>query len=236
MRAVVGGLLAVVVVLAGATPAQAHPFGDPQTVVIGAAGAVVTVEWRVGGQDDLTLLGIELGVLPEDRVLLDGAIMFEDGDTAAVSSSPELRDYLLDRITVESEGDRCSGEVIQVGDLAEESASLEFTCSGPVGSASVAVRMLTDLHAAYRTLATGPDGQRAVYETSADTHDWSLGIATASAPAPSADEPATVEQDVGRSAALQLGVVGGAVLLLVVVGALALRRLSRSSHHSPHTT
>ncbi len=234
MRALVTGVVAAVLVVIGGTPAQAHPFGDPQTVMISAADEVVSVEWSVGGLDDLTLLGIELGVLPEDRVLLDGAIMFEDGDTAAVSASLELRDYLLDRITVESEGDPCSGEVVQVGDLAEESASLEFTCSGPVGTASVAVRMLTDLHPAYRTLATGPDGQRAVYESAADSHDWSLGAAQVAAPASSSDEPATAQQNVGRSAALQLGVVGGAVLLLGVVGALALRR--RSRRHSPHTT
>lgn len=62
----------------GAPVAVAHPFGDPQTVVVGVDGAdaaVVRVRWKVGGLDDLTLLGVSLGVLPQERVLLDGAVI-----------------------------------------------------------------------------------------------------------------------------------------------------------------
>lgn len=234
-RALVVLLMVAGVLAIGGSPAQAHPFGDPQTVAVEAAGEVVTVEWRVGGLDDLTLLGIELGVLPPDRVMLDGAIMFEDGDTAAVSESEELRTYLLDRIDVVSDGAACAGDVIEVGDLAEDSARLEFTCAGPVRTASVTARMLTDLHPAYRTLATGPDGQRAVYETGADTHDFVVGDGTVTETgATSAAASTTAQQDVGRSAAAQLGAVGGAVLLIVVGGALVLRR--RSRHRQSQTS
>jgi hypothetical protein len=173
---------------------------------------VVSVEWRVGGLDDLTLLGIELGVLPEDRLMLDGAISFEDGDPEAVAASEEFRDYLLDRIQVASGDADCAGEVTEVDDLTDGAAHLEFTCPDPVSTATVTVQTLTDLHPAYRTLASGPAGQRAVYESQADTHDWSLG----------SGDPAATEE--ARSAAVQLSGVAGVVLLTLAAVAVLRRR------------
>jgi hypothetical protein len=210
--------------------ANAHPFGDPQTATIAADGEVVSVVWRVGAADDLTLLGVELGVLPEDRVMLDGAIDLVDGDAEAVAGSQELRAYLVDRIEVSAGGDGCAGSVVEVGDLVDDGARVEYTCPRAVDTARVTVRTLTDLHPAYRTLAKGPDGQRAVYESAADTHDWALRSGTGGAAGKDATK---APDDLGRSAALQLGAVLGVVFLILVAGALVLRRRSSSPSPSP---
>ena len=216
-------LPAFAVVLGSGGAAHAHPFGDPQTATITAEADGVAVVWRVGGIDDLTLLGVELGVLPEDRVMLDGAIDFVDGDTEAVADSDEFRDYLLERIEVTAAGSACTGTVTEVGDLEEDGARLEYTCPQPVAAASVTVRTLTDLHPAYRTLATGPDGQRAVYESAVDTHEWALGSRNGETSA-AVPRTTTTQDELGRSAAVQLGVVVGVVLLILAGGAVVLRR------------
>jgi hypothetical protein len=232
--------LAWAIVLGGGGAASAHPFGDPQTATIDADAEVVSVVWRVGGIDDLTLLGVELGVLPDDRVMLDGAINLVDGDARAVADSEQFRDYLVDRIDVSAGGDACTGTVVEVGDLTDDGARLEYTCPQPVDTASMTLRTLTDLHPAYRTLATGPDGQRAVYESTFDTHEWALRSSTGAGAGNSEDADATsqtttTQSDLGRSAVLQLGGVLGAVLLILVAGALVLRRRSHSTPptHTP---
>lgn len=198
-----------------------HPFGDPQSVEIAADAtdpAVVHVTWKVGAADDLTLLGIHLGVLPEDRVMLDGAIEYDDGDAALVQQSPEVAAYLLDNVAVGTDGRECPGRVDATGDLIADGADLVFTCAGPAASATVTVSTLTDLHPAYRTLATGPDGQHHVYGSDAASHDWSLGTTGSTG--------ATREQSLGTgaSAGLQIGGVLGAALLVAVVGTLVARR------------
>ncbi len=203
---------AATAVFAAPAPARAHPFGDPQTVAIALDQDhpdVVRVRWKVGGPDDLTLLGVALGVLPRDRVMLDGAVFFQDSDAAAIGPSGTFAAYLLKQITVTSGGRSCAGSVQPPSDLARSGVSIDYTCARPVGTATVAVRMLTDLNPAYRTLATGPDGARAVYGSAQYSHDWTLG------------EPGT---HLGRSAAVQIAVVVGGVLL-VAAAALVLLRL-----------
>ncbi|WP_432991535.1 hypothetical protein [Dactylosporangium sp. CA-233914] len=190
-------------------PAAAHPFGDPQTVSIALDGArpeVVRVRWKAGGLDDLVLLGVSLGLLPKDRVMLDGAVFYRDSDAAAIGPSDRFAAYLLKQITVAGGGKACTGTVEPPSDLAKSGVTVDYTCPGPVGTATVAVHMLTDLNPAYQTLATGPKGERAVYRQGEDSHDWPLGAA-----APGAG--------LGRSAALQLGAVVGGLLL---AGAAAL--------------
>ncbi|MEV4619243.1 hypothetical protein AB0J74_11125 [Asanoa sp. NPDC049573] len=203
--------LACAAVFALPAPAGAHPFGDPQTVAIAADPArpeVVRVRWKVGGLDDLTVLGVALGLLPQDRVLLDGAVFYEDSDAKAIGPSPAFADYLLKQVTVSSDGQACAGRVTAPDDLAGGGASIDYTCPAAVEVATVAVRTLTDLNPAYHTLATGPGGARAVYTSDAYSHDWTLGA---------------VDAGSGRGAALQLGaVVAG--LLVVAAAAVALRR------------
>lgn len=221
----------------------AHPFGDPQTVEIAREGsdpAVVHVTWKVGAADDLTLLGIHLGVLPEDRVLLDGAIQYDAADAALVSKAPELEAYLLDHVAVTTGGTGCSGSVAAVGDLIDEGADLAFTCDSAPASATVEVTTLTDLHPAYRTLATGPDGQHQVYAAGTASYDWTLGTApvgstdsTGSTTATTGDAPAEASLGTGQSAALQIGGVLGAVLLLAGIGSLVVRARRRRTPSTP---
>ncbi|MFD2762649.1 hypothetical protein [Micromonospora eburnea] len=207
----------VAAVLAAPTPAGAHPFGAPQTVAIAAdrdRPEVVHVRWQVGGLDDLTLLGVALGLLPQDRVMLDGAVFFEDTDAATVGPSDRFAAYLLKQITVASGGRPCTGSVEPPVDLARTGASIDYTCPAPVGTATVGVRMLTDLNPAYQTLATGPGGERAVYGSGEFSHDWILG-----------DAPATGGTNLGRSATVQIGAVVGGGLLVAIAVLLLSRRL-----------
>lgn len=211
-----------------------HPFGAPQTVQIGSDGDVVTVVWRVGAPDDLTLLGIELGVLPADRVMLDGAIEYDASDASTVAGSDALAAYVLDHIAVSSADGNCPGEVVEIADLVEDGATLAFTCSGPVAQADVEVTTLTDLHPAYRTLATGPEGQRAVYDEAGAVQTWRLaagaetsalggsaGLDTAS---PSSSADSTDLGGAGASAALQ---ISGVLVVLVLLIALGSRYVAR---------
>ncbi|GIG92671.1 hypothetical protein [Plantactinospora endophytica] len=212
-------------------PAQAHPFGDPQTVAIAAdqqRPEVVHVRWKVGGLDDLTLLAVSLGLLPQDRVMLDGAVFYQDSDSAALTASGRFTEYLLRQITVTSAGQPCTGSVQPPADLARSGVTLDYTCSGPAGRVAVTVRTLTDLHPAYRTLASGPNGARAVYESGRESHDWVLGEAAAPAGVPEGPPAAGgPEQQLGRSAAVQLGAVFGGVVLVAVGGLLLFRRSTR---------
>ncbi|GAB4049850.1 hypothetical protein [Catellatospora paridis] len=206
-------------VLVPAAPAGAHPFGDPQTVAIAPDAVrpeVVHVRWKVGGVDDLTLLGVALGLLPQDRVMLDGAVFFHEEDAATIGPSGELTAYLLKQITVDSGGRACAGAVLPPGDLARTGVTIDYTCPGPVGTVAVAVRTLTDLNPAYRTMASGPGGTRAVYGADQPSHDWVLG-----------DAPPPAVADLGRSAAVQIGAVLGGVLLVVVGGLALVRRANR---------
>jgi hypothetical protein len=213
-------LTAVLVSLSGlaAGPAQAHPFGPPQQVAVDTVDApgTVRVRWRVGGTDDLTLLGVSLGVLPRDRVMLDGAVFYEDADAVALAASSKFRDYLLEHIEVVGDGSPCAGEVSATETLAERGAEVRFDCADAVTEAEVSVTTLTDLHPAYRTMATGPDGQRAVYSADDPAHAWSLDGE------PSGDGLAS-----GTSAALQLGAVLGVLLLSVLAGLVWFRRRGR---------
>ncbi|MFC5265543.1 hypothetical protein ACFPJ1_25825 [Kribbella qitaiheensis] len=217
------GLVGVVALMAGgfvqAAPAQAHPFGDPQTVAIALDREhpqVVQVRWKVGGLDDLTLLGVALGLVPQDRVMLDGAVFFQDSDAAAISASGKFNEYLLKQITVDSGGQACAGSVQPPSDLAKTGVAIEYTCPETVGAASVTVRMLTDLNPAYRTLATGPNGERAVYAADQVSHDWVLDSTQATASTTHA----------GRSAVVQIAAVVGGVVL-VAAALLGFRRVSR---------
>ncbi|MFJ8580074.1 hypothetical protein [Micromonospora sp. NPDC093277] len=216
--------LAVVVAFVAAffaapTPAGAHPFGAPQTVAIApdqGRPEVVHVRWKVGGLDDLTLLGVALGLLPQDRVMLDGAVFFQDSDATTVGPSARFAEYLLKQITVASGGRPCAGSVEPPVDLARTGASIDYTCPAPVGTVTVGVRMLTDLNPAYQTMATGPGGERAVYGSGDFSHDWTLG-----------DAPATGGTNLGRSAAVQIAAVVGGGLLVAIAALLLSRRLRR---------
>jgi len=205
--------LTALTLLPTAPAADAHPFGPPQTVTVEAHEDVVHIRWKVGGADDLVLLGVALGVLPEDRVMLDGATFFEEADAALLTESAALGAYLTDHITVTSGEQPCSGQVTTVDDLVDGGVELVYACAGVVTDATVRVDTLTDLDDDYRTFATGPGQQRAMYTAADVSHDWALGDAARSG------------DDLGTSAAVQLGLVVGVVI--TVVGLLWLRRRAR---------
>lgn len=209
---VVAGALA----LATAGPAEAHPFGDPQTVGISLEQGrddVVRVRWKVGGLDDLTLLGVSLGLIPNQRVMLDGAVFYQASDGAAIGRSDKFADYLLKQITVVSAGKSCSGVVEPPTDIAKSGVEIAYTCPAKIGAATVSVKTLTDLNPAYRTLATGPNGERAVYAATKDSFDWKFSEAVA------AETPSR-----GESAVLQIAIVVGVLLLIAAIAVVAKRR------------
>lgn len=206
-----------------APTADAHPFGPPQTAAVDLAPGTtdtVRVRWRVGGDDDLALLGVQLGVLPPDRVMADGASFYTAADGETLMASTEFATYLVDTVQVRNQdGTQCPGtlEPSSGTALAQQGVSLHFACDGPVENPDVTITTLTDLHPAYRTLASGPSGQKAVYTSEEASHGWRLGDG------PGVAQAAT---DPADSAAMQLGLVGGGVALAGLVG-WQLRRRSR---------
>ncbi|MFC0508236.1 hypothetical protein [Micromonospora costi] len=217
--------LALIGVLAP-DPASAHPFGAPQQIEVAGAGEhEVRVRWLVGGTDDLTLLGIDLGVLGEDRVMLDGAVTFEPSDAGAMAKASEFAAYLTERIAVAQGGRSCEGRASVADDLVKDGAEVLFTCPEPVSTVTVTSRMLTDLHEAYRTLARGPAGQKAVYDAKHESADWDLtaGPDTGSGPA----SPRAVAPVPPDDSARQLLVVGGIMLAAAAAGIFWYRRRRR---------
>ncbi len=202
--------------LSVAPPAAAHPFGDPQTLTVETEVGEVRLRWKAGGTDDLTALALHLGLLPADRVLLDGAVLHEDGDEDLLAAAPGFTDYLLSRVAVTADDVACTGEVLPVADLAADGAVLSFDCGtlAEVEQVVVEAHLLTDLHPEYRTLATGPDGQRAVYDADEPVHTWALTGAPGSA-------------DSTSSAVVQLGSVLGVLVVGGVGGAFYVRRRGR---------
>ncbi|NMO52367.1 hypothetical protein HH310_14315 [Actinoplanes sp. TBRC 11911] len=214
-------LIAAVVLTPGA--AQAHPFGDPQTVAVALDGSdpsVVHVRWKVGGLDDLTLLGVALGVLPPDRVLLDGATVFQPSDAATIGPSAQFAGYLTKQITVADREQPCPAAVQRPGDLVKNGVTIDYRCDGPIGTATIAVRTLTDLNPAYKTLASGPDGEHAVYGQGNESHEWVLS---------GADGVRATQTHPARNAALQIAIVLAGVI--VVAGAVAVLTRRRKRKH-----
>jgi hypothetical protein len=219
-------LLTVAAGLLPAPAVQAHPFGDPQTAVVSATPDGVRVVWNAT-PDDLAVLAGWIGAADGS-----GSIMvFEDGEFAPEESTtlpgvqlaraPQLADYLLERITVSAAGASCAGALLPVEDVETTGATLDFDCGGPVGSAEIRVATLTDIDPAYRTLATGPSGQRHPYAEATGAIGWTLPTNAATAPASPAGDRA-------RSAVVQLGGVGFGVTLLAGLGlVLASRRRTR---------
>lgn len=178
-------VLACVPLVLLASPARAHPFGDPQTLEVSAEGATVHARWRAAA-DDLTALALALRVLKVKRtyVYKDGALVPEESDesdAATLGKSAALGEYLLKNIRVESGGAACPGRLVSAADLARDGARLAFDCPEAVASAEVTVRTLLDLHPAYRTLASGDGGERHTYAEASPTHTWTLDGSAASA-------------------------------------------------------
>ncbi|WP_098461474.1 hypothetical protein [Propionicimonas paludicola] len=203
--------LAAVLALAGpAGAAQAHPMGPPQQASLSlAAPDQVRVTWKVGAPDDLSWLAYDLGLLPADRIMLDGAITPQADDVRLLQDSPALAKYLTSRVRVVSGGQECQPGRPELGDLGTAGASVVFTCAAPVHQASIELGLLTDLEASYATVATGADGTQAVYNGHVTSHDWTFDPATAPRPEPAmAGLTGNWLPAVGLGAALVLGIGG----------------------------
>lgn len=204
----------LVLLLPGA--ARAHPFGPPQTVSISRVdSASVRVHWQPGAPDDYTYLAVGLGVSPEDLSQQTGGLLAVKRDADRLTASPLFADYLVEHVAVTDDaGAPCEGVVRPVEHLVGDGVSLDFRCAAPTDAADVRVSLLTDLHPAYRTMATGPGGQRFAYSADATDHRWSL-VATDAPP------------DLGRSAALQLSLVLVGLVALAGATTYAVRRTRR---------
>lgn len=189
-----------------AVPASAHPFGAPQTATISGSTGAPEVTWRFGATDDIAYLAVQVGALPPDRMTLDGVVLYEPGDEKALARSEAYADYVLDHIRIEG----CQGSVSVGEDLITEGTTVTFDCPSPAAATTIEIDMLTDLHPAYQTLASGPNGQKAAYADETRSHDWSLDESRAAA--------------TGLSALLQLGGTLGGIALAGIGGWLLVRR------------
>jgi hypothetical protein len=162
--------------------AQAHPLGPPQQATLSLASATqVRINWKAGASDDLSWLAYDLGLLPADRIMLDGAITPQSSDAGLLADSPALAAYLSRQMTVQSQGQPCQPLVSDTHNLATDGASVIFTCPAPVSQATIELRLLTDLEASYATIATGPDGAQATYTGYATTREWQFDPSAAPA-------------------------------------------------------
>jgi hypothetical protein len=180
---VLAGVVAMTlsVVVAGA-PAQAHPFGEPQTARISAEGSQVIMRWT-SPPDDILVLGGAVGALPARREYVfemspdDVPELVGPSDADLITSSPEVADYLADHLTVRQNGQVCEPDV-SLDELVEEGALVVFDCANPVEDVEVEITMLTDLHEAYRTVAVGEGGtepDRWLYTIDDPVQTWTFG-------------------------------------------------------------
>ncbi|WGX97120.1 hypothetical protein [Nocardioides sp. L-11A] len=219
---------------------SAHPFGDPQTADITTTAQGVQVRWQAA-PDDVTALAMHLGVLAEMRtyVFQDGALVpaeSDDSDGVVLAGAPAFATYLLEHVAVTVGGRACTGALEPLADVIAEGATLSFDCGGPVRAADVELDLLVDLHESYRTLATGPTGQRAAYSAAERVHAWTFpaapaGMTGGNASAADADGSGGAGGS-GRSALVQLGgVIGGAVAFLGMILAWRRRRTRTTTVH-----
>ena len=187
-RTAAAALLVAAVLVALAPPAVAHPLGAPQQLRLHTDGDRVVVEWQAP-TDDLTALALHLGLLAETRTYVyeGGALVpaqSDAGDAEVLASSEALRTYLLDRLTVAQNGRVCPGRVTDTSRLSNEGARLTFACPDEIEDVRIEVRTLTDVHPAYRTMASSASGERATYSSNDTTHRWALGTSSGERAAP----------------------------------------------------
>ncbi|GAB3998411.1 hypothetical protein GCM10029992_24130 [Glycomyces albus] len=216
-RAVLTGLAALAV-LGAASPAEAHPLGDPQTVRLSADGHQVTALWTAAA-DDLLVLGSLTGAIPERREYVfdldPDAEPAPVGETDAelLSSSPDVADYLAEHITVRQDGRQCPAEVDLAG-LVGDGAELTFTCPEPVADVEIEVTTLTDADSAYRTVAfaEAADPEQHLFNAGDPRRDWNFSATR------------TGQRSWLTPAALAAGLV-----LAAATAVAALRRLNRTA-------
>lgn len=218
----VAGVLATVW-MSWAMPVAAHPFGPPPVAEVVAEAHDVTVRWTAA-VDDYAALGVAAGVLDEsygtgvaDPAPDDIGERLGPANRREVEGAAEVRQYVTDRVLVVQTGRPCPVATVDVTQLFARGVALRATCPEPVEAVDVTLRLLSDIHPAYRTVATavGPAvPARTMYTADRSTVRWDFGAASTAAPA--------------TMTLLGFGVAGA--LLAAGLGVLVLRRRRVAVH------
>jgi hypothetical protein len=137
--------LCTAALVSSAAPAAAHPFGPPSTAQVVADGSTVKLSW-LAAEDDWVALGQSLGAFDEVSAELTGE--------ERLQQSTAVRDYLLEKITVSQQGQRCAGGLEALEGLLTRGARFTFTCPATVDEIDLTLGALTDLNESYRTVLT----------------------------------------------------------------------------------
>lgn len=208
-------LLLGLLVLGGHHPAAGHAGSELPTAVWDPAdGREVTGTWTAP-PDDAAWIGETLGLLPDGSMeaYLGGsadAYPSED-DLAALTSSPELADYLLEHVRVRQDGVDCDGEVEVADDFVADGARFRFTCPQEVATAEIRITILHDQDETFRTFSGDGTLQDALHTAEQPSHTWDFTAAEGVA----ADEP------VGDASAVDGAVDGSSPTWPLLVGGLA---------------
>lgn len=179
--AISGSFLAL---LAVASPAGAHPFGEPPVAVVSTNGEQVVVDWDAAA-DDALVIGMAIGVLDDSSLerYLDGPVQTAPSaaDERELERSAQLRDYLLEHIAVSQRGRGCDGAVERTDGFVSDGARVVYRCPEPIEVVDLRVSMLHDVHPAYRTFAVGegPAPRRAVFTVEEPVQRWDFTSAAA---------------------------------------------------------
>jgi hypothetical protein len=167
-----------------ATPSGAHASGELPSAELSADGTTVRIE-LVAPADDAAVIGTSLGYLGEGAMLalLGGpaADLPTDDEIAALSRSPQLRDYLERHVQVRQDGVECPGEAVPAADFLSDGAVLTFDCPEPVELADVRITVLHDDDPAYRTFSFDGTEQYAIHSAAAPEHTWDFTLARSDA-------------------------------------------------------
>lgn len=191
-------LAATCLVGVGALGAAAHPFGPPLTADVTAHGSTVEVTWS-GAEDDWMALGELSGAFaaPSDQARTGTEILME---------APEVRDYLLEHVTVHQDNTACGATWEGIEDLLDGGALLHFECAQPVASVEVEITALTDVNQAYRTVVTA-GGEQTLFTAVDPRHTLDL---TAAATSGGGDNTPVLVLSSAGALVLAVGLVWGA--------------------------
>lgn len=145
----------------------------------------MTIQWSAAA-DDGAAVGELLGIMPEGsaaayRQEAAAQVAPSRTDEAALTASPQLRDYLTSHIEVSQGGRLCRAEIVAMDDFVHGITTIQHTCPAQVTEVTLRITMLHDIHPAYRTLATGENSTpaTAVFTVEAPEHRWRFGASAA---------------------------------------------------------
>lgn len=215
-------IVAGILLVSGPPPADAHPFGPPPTARVWAEGSRVVIDWGAA-PDDAVAIGVEIGLLEPETVEA-----YADEPTRGapdreveeqLSRSDDLREYILGRIRVWQDGQRCEADLRPVDGFVTRGATTTHDCPGPVAAVEIEISMLHDIHDAYRTFAfSAGDAEpaQAVFTVASPRHRWVFGAESSDA-----------------SGGVPWGYVGLIALAVVVIGGVVVAEVLSSRGDAP---